>query len=188
MIGRVRRTSARKGVSTCLWGRGGALRLLLSLSPDLEAFAREFGFRHTLRDYREMLENPEIDLIDIITPVVLHAPMIRKAITAGKHVICRAAVRLLFEDPEAGSWGARWRKRRCTAPFWRNWRSCGNWWNLRTGCLCTRKSGSICRNFENRRAAQGARQPHFDDQRRGMPERFCMRRTPSNGGFRAGAV
>ena len=31
-----------------------------SLSPDLEAFAREFGFRHTLRDYREMLENPEI--------------------------------------------------------------------------------------------------------------------------------
>ncbi len=77
-----------------------------SLSPDLEAFAREFGFRHTLRDYREMLENPEIDLIDIITPVVLHAPMIRKAITAGKHVICEKPLcGFCSEDPEAGELG-----------------------------------------------------------------------------------
>jgi predicted dehydrogenase len=40
------------------------------------------------RDFRDLLNDSEIDVIDICTPAVLHAPMIVEAMQAGKHVIC----------------------------------------------------------------------------------------------------
>lgn len=40
------------------------------------------------RDYREMLANPEIDMVDICVPTSLHAPMAIDSLEAGKHVLC----------------------------------------------------------------------------------------------------
>lgn len=50
--------------------------------------AHDFGFRHATSNWREMLSNPEIDVIDITTPNALHKEMALEAIAAGKHVYC----------------------------------------------------------------------------------------------------
>ena len=51
-------------------------------------FAKKHQIVKVYRDFKEILKDPEIDVIDICTPAVLHAPMIVEAMAAGKHVIC----------------------------------------------------------------------------------------------------
>jgi predicted dehydrogenase len=60
-------------------------------------FAKKHGIRDTHRDFRSLLANKDIDVIDICTPPALHAAMIVAAMQAGKHVIC--------EKPFAGYFG-----------------------------------------------------------------------------------
>lgn len=50
--------------------------------------ARAFGFAHATGDWRELVANPDIDLIDITAPNALHHEMAMAAIAAGKHVYC----------------------------------------------------------------------------------------------------
>jgi predicted dehydrogenase len=60
-------------------------------------FAKKHGIGDTHRDFRALLADKEIDVIDICTPPALHAAMIVAAMQAGKHVIC--------EKPFAGYFG-----------------------------------------------------------------------------------
>lgn len=51
------------------------------------------GFRmETYADYRELLDNPDVEAVVIATPHYLHAPMAFDAIEAGKHVYCEKAM------------------------------------------------------------------------------------------------
>lgn len=47
-----------------------------------------YGYEEICSDYSRMLTDTEIDVIDIVTPPVLHPCMIIDALKAGKHVIC----------------------------------------------------------------------------------------------------
>lgn len=60
-------------------------------------FAARHGIPTTYRDFRELLRDKAIDVIDICTPPSLHAEMIGAAVAAGKHVIS--------EKPLAGYFG-----------------------------------------------------------------------------------
>lgn len=60
--------------------------------------AHEFGFRHATSDWRSMLANPEIDVIDITAPNALHKEMALEAIAAGKHVYCEKPLAPLAID------------------------------------------------------------------------------------------
>jgi predicted dehydrogenase len=60
-------------------------------------FAKKHGIATTHRDYKALLQDRTIDVIDICTPPALHAPMIVDAMKAGKHVIC--------EKPFSGYFG-----------------------------------------------------------------------------------
>jgi predicted dehydrogenase len=60
----------------------------VSRSDQVEAFAKKHGIAQTYRDYRALLGDPSIDVVDICTPPALHARMIVDAVRAGKHVIC----------------------------------------------------------------------------------------------------
>lgn len=60
--------------------------------------AHEFGFRNATSDWREMLANPEIDVIDITAPNALHKEMALEAIAAGKHVYCEKPLAPLAAD------------------------------------------------------------------------------------------
>ncbi|MGN6715371.1 Gfo/Idh/MocA family protein [Anaerocolumna jejuensis] len=52
--------------------------------------AREFGVEgaKVYTDYHEMLKNPEVDLVHVLTPNVVHCPATVAAFEAGKHVMC----------------------------------------------------------------------------------------------------
>jgi predicted dehydrogenase len=70
---------------------------VVSRGDHVEGFAAKHGIAQTHRDYRALLADPAIDVIDICTPPALHAEMIVAAAHAGKHVIC--------EKPFAGYFG-----------------------------------------------------------------------------------
>ena len=42
------------------------------------------------KDYRELLDNPDLDLVVIALPLHLHFSVVREALDAGKHVFCEA--------------------------------------------------------------------------------------------------
>lgn len=58
----------------------------------LEQARRRYRFEHATLDFDELIQDPEIDLIDICTPAYMHVPMIRAALKAGKHVICEKSL------------------------------------------------------------------------------------------------
>ena len=49
--------------------------------------AQRFGFEKSTSDWRSVVEDPEIDIIDIATPNHLHAAIAIAAAAAGKHII-----------------------------------------------------------------------------------------------------
>ena len=50
--------------------------------------AKRFGFEHSSADWRSVIEDPNIDIVDIATPNHLHAEIAIAAAQAGKHIIC----------------------------------------------------------------------------------------------------
>jgi predicted dehydrogenase len=62
-------------------------------------FARRYAIPETTRDYRTLLADPRIDVIDICTPPALHAGMVVEAMQAGKHVICEKPFTGYFGRP-----------------------------------------------------------------------------------------
>lgn len=53
-----------------------------------QAAAKEFGAPKDYADYRAMVEDPEIDIVSVATRILLHHPISRAALEAGKHVYC----------------------------------------------------------------------------------------------------
>lgn len=66
-----------------------------------EAAARaavDFGFAHSTSDWRSLIANADIDVIDITAPNALHKEMALAAIAAGKHVYCEKPLAPLASD------------------------------------------------------------------------------------------
>ncbi len=63
-----------------------------------ERAAADFGFGHATADWRTLVADPEIDLIDITAPNALHKEMALAAIAAGKHVYCEKPLAPLAAD------------------------------------------------------------------------------------------
>lgn len=65
------------------------LAVICDQSEDLARQGAEFfGFECWTTDWRAMVEDPSIDVVDIVTPNFLHKEMALAAISAGKHVYC----------------------------------------------------------------------------------------------------
>lgn len=65
-----------------------------------ESAAQRFGFARATGDWRAMVDDPEIDLIDITTPNSMHVDMAMAAIDAGKHVYCEKPLTVELDDAE----------------------------------------------------------------------------------------
>ncbi len=70
-----------------------AARPVLEIVADVsleaaEAAATAFGFRRATGDWRALVADPAVDVVDITTPNHLHHEMALTAIAAGKHVYC----------------------------------------------------------------------------------------------------
>jgi predicted dehydrogenase len=59
-----------------------------------EAFAKEFGARRWYADWRELLDDKEIDAVYVATPVYLHVEQVVAAAEAGKHLLCEKPMAL----------------------------------------------------------------------------------------------
>jgi predicted dehydrogenase len=80
-----------------VYGVNAQVAAVVSRGDQVEHFAKKHGIVQTHRDYRALLADRSIDVVDICTPPALHAEMIVEAVRAGKHVIC--------EKPFAGYFG-----------------------------------------------------------------------------------
>lgn len=61
----------------------------------------EYGVHKIYEDYREVILNPDVDVIHICTPHNLHGTMAAEALAAGKHVLCEKPMALTEEEARA---------------------------------------------------------------------------------------
>ena len=77
------------------------LKTICDINTELaEGLRRDFGYECVTSDYDAMLADPEINVIDIVTPPFLHIPMAIKALRAGKNVICEKPLTGYFGNGE----------------------------------------------------------------------------------------
>lgn len=62
--------------------------------------AAAFGFAHATTRWQDIIDNPEIDVVDITAPNALHKEMALAAIRAGKHVYCEKPLAPLAQDAD----------------------------------------------------------------------------------------
>src|SRR5487761_2080337 len=75
------------------------LRTLADVNAEAAAqAARRLGFAHSTANWRDIIADPEIDLVDITAPNALHKEMALAAIAAGKHVYCEKPLAPLARD------------------------------------------------------------------------------------------
>ena len=74
-------------------------RIIARRTEQVESAKELYGFEYASLDFNDLLNDPEIDVIDICTPPYVHAEMVEKALAANKHVIC--------EKPLTGYFGEK---------------------------------------------------------------------------------
>lgn len=67
------------------------------ITPELEALAHMAGAAKLTEDYRDLLQDPEIDAVLICSATNTHADISVEALQAGKHVFCEKPVDLGLE-------------------------------------------------------------------------------------------
>jgi predicted dehydrogenase len=65
-----------------------------------ESFAAEFGAKRWHADWRDLIEDPEVEAVYVATPVRLHAEQAVAAAEAGKHVLCEKPLALTVAECE----------------------------------------------------------------------------------------
>ena len=63
--------------------------------------AEALGFARSTSDWRELIADPRVDVVDICTPNHLHAEMVLTALSAGKHVYCEKPLALDLRESVA---------------------------------------------------------------------------------------
>ena len=67
----------------------------------LKQRAEEFGVSYTTADYNELVADPKVDAVVLVTPDQIHREMTEKFLRAGKAVLCEKPMALNVEDCEA---------------------------------------------------------------------------------------
>ena len=64
------------------------MKVMCGKFPEELAVADRYGWEETSLDWKEVVNRPDIDIVDICRPNAYHAPFAIAAAEAGKHVIC----------------------------------------------------------------------------------------------------
>jgi predicted dehydrogenase len=65
-----------------------------------EALAEKYGTLRMFQDYRQMLQQPEIEMVTITAPNHLHCQMTCGVAAAGKHVVCEKPLCMTLEEAD----------------------------------------------------------------------------------------
>ncbi len=85
-----------------------------------DEFAANWGWQIASNDWRGVVRSRKIDLVDVVTPNFMHAPVAMAAINAGKHIACEKPIAGTLE--EAGSMARAARKAGIKTFVWYNYR------------------------------------------------------------------
>ena len=78
------------------------MKTICDIVPEIAEDARErFGFEKCCTDWKEIVNDPEIDVVSICTPNNAHAEIAIAALKAGKHVICEKPIASTLKDAKA---------------------------------------------------------------------------------------
>jgi predicted dehydrogenase len=92
---------------------------------EAHSFAQRWSWDHGAASIAELLEDPTIELVDVVTPNHLHAGHSIAALEAGKHVACEKPLAGTLKDARAMRDAARRGARRGQRTFvWFNYRRC----------------------------------------------------------------
>jgi len=83
-------------------------------------FASNWGWQNSSNDWKRLVRSNDIDLVDIVTPNFMHAPVAMEAIRAGKPVACEKPIAGTLE--EARKMAAAARKTGVKTFVWYNYR------------------------------------------------------------------
>jgi predicted dehydrogenase len=93
-----------------VFGDGAKPRLvhLAEVNADIaRTKADEFGFAKSTGDWRQLIADPEVDVVSVTTPNAFHAEMAIAALDAGKHVWCEKPMAVALADAERMAAAAR---------------------------------------------------------------------------------
>lgn len=78
------------------------LKTVCDIDPEIAKEAKDrFGFQKCCIDWKEIVNDPEIDVVSICTPNNAHVAVAIAALEAGKHVICEKPIASTLEDAKA---------------------------------------------------------------------------------------
>ena len=84
-----------------VYGLNIRISAVASRGDHVVAFAKRHRIAAVYRDYRDLLADKSIDVVDLCTPPALHAGMAVAAMQAGKHVMCEKPFTGYFGGPHA---------------------------------------------------------------------------------------
>src|SRR5437762_1639387 len=74
----------------------GLQPVLVACADDVEARATEardrLGFRRAVTDWKQVVDDPDVEAVSVATPNHLHLEIVRAAAAAGKHIFCEKPV------------------------------------------------------------------------------------------------
>ena len=77
----------------------------------VKEFAKKFGYKKTYDHARDLVKDPDVDVVDLCTPPFAHSEIAIQAFEAGKHVICEKPLARTGKEAQAMLQAARegWR-------------------------------------------------------------------------------
>lgn len=62
-----------------------------------DSFGKRYGVNHVYYDYKELLKDPDIDVVNVCVPSGLHGEITMAAAKAGKHIVCEKPMEITEE-------------------------------------------------------------------------------------------
>lgn len=85
-----------------------------------QAFADNWGWQNAVTNWQQLVKSSEIQLVDVVTPNFMHAPVAKAAIAAGKACSCEKPIAATLK--EAREMAAAARKAKVKTFVWYNYR------------------------------------------------------------------
>ena len=77
------------------------IKAVCDIKPEARQMASQLFHCDAYSDYKEMLKRDDIDVVHVLTPHYLHAPMVIDAANAGKHVLSEKPMAISMEQANA---------------------------------------------------------------------------------------
>jgi len=85
-------------------------------------FAAQWGWQSACTDWKALVKSDEIDLVDIVTPNYMHAPVAKAALAAGKNCSCEKPIAATLKGAREMAEAAK--KAKVKTFVWYNYRRC----------------------------------------------------------------